>query len=194
MPFHALDCGNKSVQKHIDISEHKGQNHSGMKDSYGKPNQKKPPIKAILAALAVIIVVIVGGLMLETSVTHSSICANTASREGYVERLGGRTTDEWSTPSALDTYLRGKDVPVVHRWIAYQGTGRNIFGGARSHRHGDPGAIMNMRDEVLERWIATHTHEEIVALYETLKRDNQDEITAKIAEIYEVYYEGQTGG
>jgi len=152
------------------------------------------PVKAIVAALAIVGVAVIAAMMVQTSVTRASICVHTASREGYTEHIGGRKSDEWSTPSALETYLKGRQVPVEHRWVSYAGTGRNIFGRTMSRSHGDPGAIMDLRNEVLEKWIATQSHEEIMALYEMLKSGDQEAIRAGIAGIFDKYYETQPGG
>ncbi len=162
-----------------------------MEKTTAKPKATKLPIRSITAALIALIILGAAALMIEASVAHSSICANTASREGRVEWKGGRTSGEWNTPSALETYLRGKGMAIEHRWVPYAANGRNLFGGTLARSHGDPGAIMNIRDEVLAKWITSHSHDEIIALYQLFMRDNQDEITAKIAGIYESYYEGQ---
>lgn len=103
------------------------------------------------------------------------ICENTGSSRGHREWLFEIETGHWYEKSALEDFMLDKYPDnLKHRWTSYRGTGKNIFGQALLRGHGRPGAALSMKS-ILEDWIQKNEPEDILALYELLASDIDQE-------------------
>lgn len=77
----------------------------------------------------------------------------TGSRQGYRDWFFGWRSGSWYQESALETFMRSKHPADLRPdWVSYQGTGRNVFGGAMLHGHGRPGPILFLKPDVLAEY------------------------------------------
>jgi hypothetical protein len=116
------------------------------------------------------------------------ICENTGSYKGYIEWFFGKRTHHRYEKSVLEDFIEKNypDINIEHRWTSCAGTGRNIFGRALLFGHGQPGAIMSIPPDMLEDWIQMSESEEVLALYQLLASDQDEEVKEKrIDEIIE---------
>jgi len=69
--------------------------------------------------------------------------------------------------------------------VTYEGTGKNIFGEPVFFGHGRPNALLLFSREYLRLYIEKSPSESVYDLYETLRRDDRDEIRLRIDQLYE---------
>ena len=116
------------------------------------------------------------------------ICENTGSSKGYREWFFEIKTGHWYKKSGLEDFMLEKHHDrLKHRWTSYAGTGKNIFGQAILRAHGRPGAILGIRS-FLEYGLQNQKPEDILALYELLASDMDEEIKGqRVGEFIEDY-------
>jgi hypothetical protein len=117
------------------------------------------------------------------------VCENTGSTKGHREWFFEKKTGYWYKKSALEDFMLEKYPDrLKHRWTSYKGTGKNIFGRAMLRGHGRPGAIGGT-EIFLEDWVQKNEPEDILALYELLASDADEEIKKqRVEEISEDYF------
>jgi hypothetical protein len=116
------------------------------------------------------------------------VCENTGSTKGHREWRFEKNTGHWYKKSVLEDFML-KEYPdrLKHRWTSYAGTGKNIFGQVLSRHHGMPGAIYGIKS-FLKDWVQKNEPEDILALYELLASDVDNEIKKqRIEEIVDEY-------
>ncbi|MHC4773387.1 MAG: hypothetical protein ACYS8S_07440 [Planctomycetota bacterium] len=116
------------------------------------------------------------------------ICENTGSYKGHIEWFFGKQTSHRYEKSVLEGFIQENypDIQIEHRWTSCAGTGCNIFGQPLLFGHGQPGAIMSIPPEMLEKWVQTSEPEEVIELYKLLASDeNEDAKRQRIDEIIE---------
>jgi hypothetical protein len=111
---------------------------------------------------------------------------NTGSRKGYRHWSFGWHTGNWYEESAIETFMRAKH-PAEFRqdWVSYAGTGRNIFGGATLHGHGQPGPIVSLNPEVIADYCRDASETEKRRLYDVFTSGDQKKIQDLVDHIYE---------
>jgi hypothetical protein len=117
------------------------------------------------------------------------ICENTGSSKGHREWLFEIKTGHWSKKSSLEDFMLDKyPDKLKHRSTSYKGTGENIFGQAILYGHGRPGAILGTKI-FLEDWVQENEPEDILALYELLSSNTDEEIKKqRVEEITENHF------
>ncbi|MHC5083826.1 MAG: hypothetical protein ACYTET_07820 [Planctomycetota bacterium] len=116
------------------------------------------------------------------------VCENTGSTQGYTEWIVGIKTGHWYEKSALEDFiLANYQDNLQHRWTSYLGDRKNLLGTVVARGHGMPGPIFEMIT-FLEDWVHENEPEEILALYELLSSDmDEDVMRQKVGEIIEDY-------
>ncbi|MEX2243083.1 MAG: hypothetical protein WD716_04460 [Fimbriimonadaceae bacterium] len=150
--------------------------------------------KGLLPWVAGMLALGVLGLVLYEVSLHTDrayVCENTGSHIGFREWPNGARTRPWYRVSPLEEFMK-KQYPGVmrHRWTSYAGTGKNVIGTPRSFGHGSPGAVLHLKDETAEAWIANHSETEVRALYDSLATSNPttaDAIVKKINDEVSTY-------
>lgn len=94
---------------------------------------------------------------------------NTGSRKGHYEWPFGIKTHEWERETAIEKLMREK-LPdeFQQRWVTYKGTGRNFYRGSVSFRHGEPGAILQLEPELIDRYCVQASETNVRRLYDVL--------------------------
>ena len=74
---------------------------------------------------------------------------------------------------------------LVHRWMSYAGTGKNVFGMKILYGHGRPGAITQLDHEILCKWMERNDAETVRQLYDLLVSDDQKKIEKQVMDIWQ---------
>ena len=115
------------------------------------------------------------------------ICENTGSRKGHREWFLGYTTGHWYQKSALEEFVQREFPGELHqRWTSYAGTGKNALGRPVLFGHGRPGAILCLRTEFFDRYVAQLSRTEKKALYDLLSSDQQERIREEVEKAFDV--------
>ena len=146
--------------------------------------QKHLSILLLTVVTVVVLVLVVSPIQICRDWAY--ICENTGSRKGHREWTFGPKTGHRYQNSPLEEFLQtNASGQLSHRWTSYAGTGKNVFGRTVLFGHGRPGAILQLRHEVLRQWIDKNDDDEVHQLYDLLVAGNQPEIDAKIESICE---------
>lgn len=95
-------------------------------------------------------------------------------------------TDEFYETSPIEEFL-AKNRPdlIEHKWVSYEGTGKNIFGEPVFFGHGRPNALLLFPRWYLKLFVEQSPNEDVIELYETLRRDDRDEIQQRVDQLYD---------
>jgi hypothetical protein len=106
---------------------------------------------------------------------------NTGSRRGYREWCFGWKTGEWCRVSALESFMQ-EHYPkeLQHKWICYQGDGKNFVGGVVSRGHGSPGPIIVFPEDMFDYCVRKSSDKENRELYGLLASEDREAIYAKL--------------
>lgn len=74
---------------------------------------------------------------------------------------------------------------LEHKWVKYQGTGRTISGKPVFFGHGRPNALLTFPDSHLQAFVEQSPEELVLDLYEILRRNDRDEISQRIHQLYD---------
>ena len=109
---------------------------------------------------------------------------HTGSRKGFREWWFGLRTGEWHRQSLLERRVRAnRRPPPTSDWVSYAGTGRNLLGRPLESGHGIPGPIILVSPEMLDEYCRTRDDAELLALHDTLVRDDSAEVQEEIGRI-----------
>lgn len=96
-----------------------------------------------------------------------------------------RTNYQYNT-SPLESFLTANAPErIQHKWVSYQGTGRNIFGKTVFLGHGTPNALCGFPRDYLRLYIENSSSESVLDLYETLRRADRGEIKQRVDRLFE---------
>ncbi len=130
-------------------------------------------------------------MAINVSTVHAYICENTGSRKGHTSWIIGIHSDEWYNESELERFIQNNDeYDLTHDWTSTAGTGRNIFGVAKSFGHGRPGPIMNISEPIINEWVKEHSDKEIIVLYNVLCEGTYEQEETIMKQIVE-WFDGQ---
>ena len=122
---------------------------------------------------------------------YGFICQNTASRKGYRQWIFGIRSNQWNKTSPLEVFMcKNHTKELSHRWVAYFGDVKNIFGMVITHDHGSPGPILYLSmldDDVLPRYCKDLTSPQMKALYDMFSTSDKKAIESKVEEITNYY-------
>jgi hypothetical protein len=105
---------------------------------------------------------------------------------GYREWPFKITTNKWEHTSLIE--LRLRSIPSYtneHKWASMARTHKTLFGIPTTYAHGNPGRVMELRDDWIKNWITKQSDEKIMELYVVLKSGDRDRIKAKVSAINE---------
>ena len=113
-------------------------------------------------------------------------CDFTGSTKSWTRWPFGVRTDYRYNTSPLESFLEAHAPErLEHKWVTYEGTGRNIFGNPVFFGHGTPNALLLFPRKYLKLYIQNSPSESVFDLYETFRRDDRDEIRQRIDKLYE---------
>ena len=138
--------------------------------------------------LACVGLVFIGGFALNGCVSRDMgyHCDFTGSTKSWTTWLFTIRTNYEYNASPLESFLE-ENAPdrIEHNWVSYQGTGRNIFGEPVLFGHGRPNALLLFPRDYLKLYIEESPPESVFELYETLLRDDSDEIRLRVERLYD---------
>ena len=109
---------------------------------------------------------------------------NTGSRKGYREWSLGPRSGSWYKESAIETFMRSNHSDEFQQdWVSYAGTGRNIFGGATQFGHSDPGPIIFLQPEEIDRYCRSVSDSEKLRLYRVFASGDREKIRGLVDDI-----------
>ena len=147
---------------------------------------KKEHLLKSLLLLTIAIAIVIAVLPLQICRDWAFICENTGSHKGYREWSLGFKTGHRYRASPLEEFIQTNEpTGISHRWTSYAGTGRNIFGRPGLRGHGQPGAIIHLKHDILKQWIEKNDAIKVHQLYDVFVSNNQTEIDGKIKNLFE---------
>ena len=112
------------------------------------------------------------------------VSTNTGSRREYTTWLHVLRSNERYTESPIETYLKKKNAKFEHRWVSYNGTGKDILGTPVLFAHGRPGAVLQMAPNLFE-YIGRLPDTEKERIYQVLTNGSQEQIRSLVDKISE---------
>jgi hypothetical protein len=138
----------------------------------------------VLLGLAVLFMAAIAAFNFEVCRECGFICKNTGSQRGYREWCLGWKTGQWYKASALERFMEVKyPHELQHKWVSYEGTGKNIFGMTILWGHGRPGPIILLDHEILAAYIQESDDFQKKALYDLFSSGDEPAIEAKIEQM-----------
>ena len=103
---------------------------------------------------------------------RAKFCEHTASRRSWTEWPFGIKTSEKYEASRIESHLLQTGGNISHRWVSYQGTGKNLIGEPLLYGHGRPKGLfrLGLSSETLDAVLGTTSSENLIHLYEALRR------------------------
>lgn len=135
----------------------------------------------------------VGGILLTVYLLTGSVsremgyhCDFTGSTTSWTEWPLGIRTGYAYDASPIEEFL-AKNQPdlIEHKWVSYEGTGKNILGEPVFFGHGRPNALLFFPRAYLTLFVDQSPKDDVIELYDTLRRDNRDEIRMRVDKLYE---------
>jgi len=141
---------------------------------------------ATLLVALVVIALFIGGLWIPVCRDWAFICENTGSRKGYRQWCIGLRSAPWYRESRLELFMR-KEHPaeLANRWTSYAGTGKNILGRPILFGHGDPGPILHVPAEFLDRYVEGSDSQIRLELYRVLALGSRGEVESEIRRVWD---------
>ncbi len=139
-----------------------------------------------LSFAVILLAVLLLGIGFPVCRDRAYICENTGSHKGHRQWFFGVRTGHWYRETHLEAFMREEHPSeMTNRWTSYAGTGKNMFGRSVLYGHGRPGAILNVSEEALNRYIDSLAPEGRVQLYRLLASDDQKKIEEAVPGIWE---------
>jgi hypothetical protein len=147
-------------------------------------NRPRPLLYVIFAIAAIVMFIVF--LPFQVCRDWAFVCENTGSRKGYRVWFCGFETGHWYEKSNLEEFMETKySDNLTHRWTSYAGTGKNVFGSAVLHGHGQPGPIVTIPYDVLNQYVSHIEDEKKKALYDLFTSNNKQRIAKEISMIWD---------
>jgi hypothetical protein len=116
-----------------------------------------------------------------------SIDIYSGSTKGHVRLFTGHVINEWENESELHKRLMAiKDISIQEKYISYNGTGKNVYGGNISFAHGNPGIALDLRMDFMNDYVKKATDSEIITLYDILLSKNRSRMDGLIDKILSI--------
>jgi hypothetical protein len=135
----------------------------------------------------------VGGTLLSVYLLAGSVshdigyhCDFTGSTKSWTQWPLGIRIGFVYEPSPVEEFL-AKNQPdkLEHKWVTYEGTGKNILGEPVFFGHGRPNSLFLFPRGYLKLFVEQSPKEDVIEFYETLRRDNRDEIRLRLDKLYD---------
>ncbi len=141
---------------------------------------------ATLVVALVAITVFIRGLSVQVCRDWAFICENTGSQKGYRQWCLGLRSASWYRESRLELFMR-KEHPaeLANRWTSYAGTGKNVLGRPILFGHGDPGPILHVPAEFLDRYVDGLDSQAKLDLYQVLAAGPPEKVESEMAKIWD---------
>lgn len=113
-------------------------------------------------------------------------CDFTGSNKTWTRWLFFIRTDYEYVVSPLETFIREKyPDEIEHKWVRYSAVGKNIFGEPTIFACAFPNALASFDRFRLKLFVEQSSAAEVKKFYDLLRRDNQDEIQARVLALYD---------
>ena len=117
---------------------------------------------------------------------------NTGSRKGYRDLFLGWRRGSWYQESAIEAFMRSNHPGEFRQdWVSYEGTGRNVLGGATVRGHGRPGPIVLLKLESIADYCKSASETEKRRLYDVFTSGDGEKIRELVDHISETIMTGK---
>lgn len=149
--------------------------------------RKKIVVRSIIVLIILTVVIISLGFELYRDMAW--VCAGCKSCKSAIHWRFGFVTSEESQTSPLEEWMIEHEVVQEHDWRHINGTGRNIYGSALSHRHGKSPPVRSFPPECMSEYVNSASDADVRKLIEVLDNGSDKDQEIFIQQITDNWFE-----